>query len=410
MNQKLLTKTNPTIFIEQHGGDLLIRTWEESAIEIHGGQYEINEKEQGFVIQSHSSLTLTVPVATTINATSSGNVVIKNLPNPIYLQDVRGNLVLKNVGAVSLETVYGNIAAKNIDGPCQIGLIRGDMSLRNTGPLTIKAIQGDCQVRFVNGDVTIQEAYGDVSFHTVSGQFQLDKCHRDLMLNNMAGICQVSLVMGDIRLQDSLISGEHSLTAQGDIVVRWDTNAPLNVVATAATVVNQLPLDNVSEHKGTFSGQLGDGQTVLRLKATGDIILKGRHTTHSPFLDDMDDMDLDFDIRLEGLGEVLSTQIGQRLNQLGSQMNQFATKLEKELGSDFAEQMAQKAAQQAERAVNRAMRHMERARQRTATPPTPPPAPAKQASPEEQLQILKMLEKGVISIDEANELLEALEN
>ncbi|MBE2200741.1 MAG: hypothetical protein IAE79_19165, partial [Anaerolinea sp.] len=41
--------------------------------------------------------------------------------------------------------------------------------------------------------------------------------------------------------------------------------------------------------------------------------------------------------------------------------------------------------------------------------PGPPPPPAKKASTEEQLKILKMVEQGIISPEEANMLLEALE-
>jgi hypothetical protein len=72
---------------------------------------------------------------------------------------------------------------------------------------------------------------------------------------------------------------------------------------------------------------------------------------------------------------------------------------------------------QAEKAMERAERQMRRAVHisRPPVPPKPPMAPftfkpKSKASSEEQLKILKMVEKGIISPEEAGTLLEALEN
>jgi hypothetical protein len=65
------------------------------------------------------------------------------------------------------------------------------------------------------------------------------------------------------------------------------------------------------------------------------------------------------------------------------------------------------------------MRKLEKTQERMARrygsppPPRPPRSPGPpepQASSEEQVKILKMLENGVISVDEANTLLDALES
>ncbi len=76
--------------------------------------------------------------------------------------------------------------------------------------------------------------------------------------------------------------------------------------------------------------------------------------------------------------------------------------------------MADRAAQKAERAVQRAMRQADRARRQADawTPPPASPKPKKKqpVSPEEQMKILNMLEKGIISVEEANTLLKALES
>jgi hypothetical protein len=83
------------------------------------------------------------------------------------------------------------------------------------------------------------------------------------------------------------------------------------------------------------------------------------------------------------------------------------------------EELALKAAAKAEKAAAKAMQQVEKtARQvrwqsdhpmwRPATP-TPPSNKERQATEAEQLKILKMVEKGIISPEEASTLLEAIE-
>jgi hypothetical protein len=113
-------------------------------------------------------------------------------------------------------------------------------------------------------------------------------------------------------------------------------------------------------------------------------------------------------IDLAGLTEQLSSEISARMAELGARM-------EERFGGDYAQRMAEKAARKAEQAMAKAARHASR-HQRSAgqwnVPPAPPPPPKphrKQPSAEEQVKILSMLEKGIISVEEAETLLSALE-
>jgi len=100
---------------------------------------------------------------------------------------------------------------------------------------------------------------------------------------------------------------------------------------------------------------------------------------------------------------------------------EMSARMEERFGGDYAQRLAEKAARKAEQAVARAARHAAR-HQRQANewyvPPVPPVPPAppyqkarrRQPSAEEQVKILSMLEKGIISVDEAETLLRALES
>jgi hypothetical protein len=114
--------------------------------------------------------------------------------------------------------------------------------------------------------------------------------------------------------------------------------------------------------------------------------------------------------------------IGERISrEVEQNVNRFAAEIQNKFGPDFGEKMAEKFARKAEQAATKAEQAAERVQQRSerqqarqtrwAPPPPKPPTPPKpKSSPEEQIKILKMVEQGTISPEEANTLLQALES
>ncbi len=116
----------------------------------------------------------------------------------------------------------------------------------------------------------------------------------------------------------------------------------------------------------------------------------------------------DFGQEMARLSERIAGEINNR-------MSEVSVRLEQRFGPEFAQKMAEKAAQKAEKAVARAAREAERSRRRAERyqgwAPEPPPQKrtAPRTSAEEQKKVLEMLEQGVISVEEANTLLKAME-
>jgi hypothetical protein len=161
---------------------------------------------------------------------------------------------------------------------------------------------------------------------------------------------------------------------------------------------------------------MGDGKTYLNLEAKGSIVLKDLASTKDPWKQ-FEDGDSDWSVDLNGLGEHIATEINER-------MGEWSTQMEKRLGPDFMakiEQKTREAAQRAEQAAEKAVRKAEKAAkkiqwrmdrrtarsQRRAKKPSS--AESNKATEEEQLKILRMVEKGIITPDEAGTLLEAME-
>jgi hypothetical protein len=222
---------------------------------------------------------------------------------------------------------------------------------------------------------------------------------------------------GDIRLVGGLASGDHTFTADGDILVRWPVDAPLNLTANAPDIKNRLPLENTADKAGSLLGTIGDGKTNVNLQANGRILLKEARLVKAEWeVFGADGMDFDFNLDLGGLGEEIA-------NNGNEQVARGTAELATRFGSDFSQRIAEqaeraavKAEKAAERAVRKFERHVERTVQRQGRPSRnwapPPPAPAapKKSTAEEQLKILKMVENGTITPDEAAMLLSALDN
>jgi len=401
----------PRIMLEECAGSVVVKGWGENAVVVKG-EHESGEGEELVTLRAHGPLQLRVPAGATLAAaTLHGDLIVKGVAGELELAEVIGDLVLKNVGAVNVASAHADVTMRQANGPVQIAEVMGDLALRNVGAVAVGTVHGDFSVRYVDGDAQVEEVMGDISLYTVGGDVHVQRVHRDVNLNNLSGTVEIGEAMGDIRLVGGLAPGKHHLTALGDIVVRWPAGAALNVIATAPQVRNRLPLTNVQEEGENFSGQMGDGDTTLILSARGRVILK-----------EIDAAQKDVDFSAEWSFGTDFAEVGAELAGLGAQIsgelnarvNELTQRLDERLGPDFAQQMADRAAQKAERAVQRAMSQADRARRQADawTPPPASPKPKKKqpVSPEEQMKILNMLEKGIISVEEADTLLKALES
>ncbi|WP_420627230.1 DUF4097 family beta strand repeat-containing protein [Candidatus Leptofilum sp.] len=414
MNQeKIFTGKAPHISIADCNGELVVRTWAETAVSIKGESFDITEGEEKLSISSQRALKLTVPIQSSLSVSYvNGDVALKLLEGDVSLVEVNGDVILRGGSNVHIQTLNADLSAKNLDGDLTVDLINGDASLRNIGGLTVQTIQGDLSVRNANGDVQLHQAHGDVGLRTVNGNVTIENGQRDVNLRNLGGIASVQGIQGDIRLYGGLSQGDHALAAERDIIVRWPITSPMNLTATAPTIKNRLPLEKETEMENTLIGRLGDGETNVSLTANGRIILKEGDIVNPKWHDATTfEADLDFDFANFG------SQITQQLNE---QVAQISQKLETTLGPEFTQRMAEKITKKVEMATARAEKAAERARQRAERQQrhrgvrvtrtvSQAQEPKEKASSEEQLKILKMVEQGIISPAEAATLLEALE-
>ena len=400
-------------------GDLIIKGWAEPVVSAAGDNFEASEGEGSMLVQGNGDLSLMVPAAAMVDVLHvTGDLTMKGVAGSTTIGDVAGDVFLRNLGPVEIRTISGNLACRDIDGALSLDRLSGDAVLRNVRELHLDEVGGDAVAVYVNGSVSIAAAMGDVSLRTVNGDLTVSKAHRDVNVRNLGGVVKLAAVMGDIRLRGALGAGKHSMYANGDIVVRWPMDAPLNLEATSASIQRGFDMLDMIVEDGFLSGRLGDGECFLMLESKGRIILKDipmRDETWRKF--DESEFDFGFGVDLSGIGERIASEVSSR-------MDDWSKGFEREFGPEFAariDRTSQEAAAKAERAARKAEKAIRKVRWQiepgswTAVSAGPPragnPGKSKEraATDAEQLKILRMVENGVISPEEASTLLEAIE-
>ncbi len=413
--ERVETGKAPLIEIDVCRSDLVIRGWDELAVLIKGDDYQVVESDAGLTFNSNSGLRLMVPSGSQVHVKrASGDLVIKNVEGDVSLDEASGDTVLVGLGAVKVGNVHGDLSAKRASGSVEVASVHGDVAVREVAGLALGEAYGDFSARVVSGDAQLGEVMGDVSLREVTGDVILKQGLGDVDLGDLGGVVSVSDVRGDISVRGSFGSGEHYFKADGDIVLRWPSDAPIELSVTAASISNRIEFHELTESKTELNGKIEGGSTKVTLNARGQVVVKDFRGAEDKWeWDQAEGRDFGLGFDFSGLGERISKQVNQ-------QIAGITRDLERKFGPEYSQKIAEKisqkaeqAAVKAERAAERAMRRAERSARRTghSSPPrrrAPSPPPAKKVSTEEQLKILKMVEQGKITTDEASVLLEAL--
>jgi hypothetical protein len=326
---------------------------------------------------------------------------------------VDGHLTLRSVGPVELETVSGHLAAKNISGPLKIGKILGNASISD--------VQGDFLVeKVVEGSLSISDLDGNGSA----------KAQGNITLNLDPGP-----------------GNSYEFSAQGNLFCRIpaDTSVRVNIPQASSISIKIPEVDLPSPLKAPYNFGLGEQEAVLTLSAQGNLGIGILPADWG-----MQDLDVEIGEDLDSMANAITLQVTQ---QISAQMEMLEQQIETQLANlpgmigtaglspEEAERINQRTRQASEQAAARAQEKIQRAqerlerklesarrraemkartaeraaRDRRRRPETydwspPRPEPSGQAvSDEERLMVLKMLEQQQITLEQAEQLLAALE-
>lgn len=410
-NQILETGPVPEIYFDQALGDLQARGWEEPRLSIQAEPETLQLEQQDDVIHlsCQSDCELRLPVGATLRIGEvNGDLSLKLLEDQLIIGEVRGDLVLRNVATTQIHTVHGDLAVKNASDDLHVDLVYGDADIRQ--------VAGQCVLNEVRGDLDLANVDGDVQAN----------------------------VQGNARLRLSELSGtDYKVRAAGDIYcyLADDADAQIRLTSEGERIKVRLPQGSNTFRQMHHELTLGEGAVSLTLDAGGAIYLfvekAGWGEVESPY---------GFPSAATGVyGQQIAQQVEAQMAEMARRLNEQMEHLTNRLGKfgltpEESERIAEQARRVGEREASRAQEKLRRAQeklerkleaqrrraeQRAQTadrrsrrhtwsfewpaPPTPPPSPKSASTEEERLMILRMLEQKKITLEQADQLLSALE-
>jgi hypothetical protein len=172
---------------------------------------------------------------------------------------------------MSIGKVAGDLRVVGLQGTQQIEQVGGDLNLRETGAVSVVRVGGDLigrklagrlQATSVDGDAQLEDLQGDVEIGDAGDNIRVRRSNGSLALR--AG--------GDIRLEFSPVAGSRStVRAGGDLSCVLPARPSLWLDAIAGGDLT-LPQDVEStEDQGRMRHRMGSGAAELSLEAGGDL-------------------------------------------------------------------------------------------------------------------------------------------
>lgn len=421
MREEAVTLTageTPRVNVEVFG-DLILEGWDRSEVRAESERPEalhVTRSDDGIHIHCDDECRIDLPTGATVHVVAAhGQLSVTGLAGPLTVDEVTGNLGLRQVGDVTAASVHGNLRAMG-----------------------------------VSGDLSLRDAFGNVSAQQVHGHFQTEAPVRgNLTLRAGPGSVSAS-TLGNASVQlTPQAERQYRIEARGnlDCWLPEDTSARVEIHSQARSIHIRLPERSQWLRKDAHVEQLGGGEARLHLQASGLVRLTGGSHEDPSDVEGMraiDDLSGEIRQEIEGQMEALENRLDEQLSVLASKAGSAGLPTEEVDGmvheareasrratrraQEKAEAAARKAQEKLARQLEKARRAAEkRARaaarerkragtttgraERTTTGPTASAGPRPPAAglDEEYMLVLRMLEEKKISAEEAERLIEAME-
>jgi hypothetical protein len=303
---------------------------------------------------------------------------------------------------VTAEQVLGNLRIEGVRGEIEARAVHGNATLRHTGTARLNRVLGNLRASHAGGDVTADEVRGNVWARGVSGALALGEVAGNLEVEGAEGGLTVEGVRGNVSLRPPFSAGStYRVNGFGNLCVSLLSESSMQVAVRAGGRLDVKVQGLSLEQRGEEAvGTLGAGAATLKANVHGNVTLLGAEPRGEPGTSS----------HWEEIGAQIEWQVHDALAKM-------ATELEERLGRvdgqwvgrqvDGATIEARRRAEQAaERARMRAEQAERRWRRAAGERPTPEP---EGATDEERLRVLRMVEEGKITPEQAADLLGAIE-
>lgn len=361
MTKTISAGLSPTIRIDSVGGDLSVVGWDgqDVLIKADDDEVRVEQNKDQVIISCDDDLSLRVPKGASLLIQSlSGDGAIRGLNGGIELKEVHGDLSMRDVNSVAIDTLHA------------------DFSLRGA-----------------NGHLSIKSTHADVSIRDVQGNISLESVADDLVLRDVHGNVSANVGEDVVLYLNPKPENNYSITAGSDILLVLPPKADATLTMSGDEIEMEWP-GIKSDDSTSRVVSLGNGSARIVLDAGGDIRVSNRADAGESADEFGNFAGINFD--WSDFGRDLGDRISRRV--------QEATRR--------ADEAVRRAERQAERHSRRWKGNVNVGRWNwDISPqgvPTPVP-PAEPVSDEERMSILKMLQEKKITSEQAEQLLAALE-
>lgn len=342
----------PRLVLLRIGGTLRLIGGEGTRLEAHaedGGGVSLRQAGEAWELEAGSDCAVFVPRQSRVEiGTIGGEARLRGLAADLLIRSVGGDLHLRRVGSTAVETVGGDVIASRVDGDLTADHVGGDATLnRVAGKVLLRAVGGDLQLRGASGAVA--SAAGDLSAELCPGK-----------------------------------GWKGSLEAGGDLALRLCREASALVSYQAGERASLPTGASATPKQGEV--RLGEGEAEIALRAGANLTVS---------LVAREEIETGADIE-----DKIFRHVDEALHRV-----EFLAGRAGRVMVD-GEVIGRKISRAIEGALERASVSARRGRGSGGWEDGSRGA----ASQEERLAILRMLEKGTITVDEAEKLLHALED
>jgi DUF4097 and DUF4098 domain-containing protein YvlB len=412
------------------GGDAAVKGWDEAMVEVtlDGSLDQCTAEQEGdtLTIESHVPLSIAVPMEAVVRVGRvSGDLLLQHLDGEVSIEDASGDVSWRSgKAALSLQEVHGRLAVDHLDGPLSVGQAHADVLLTRVLSADLGVVHGGVHARGM-GELKAGSVSGDVQASEISGPVALEEGRGDFRGKDLTGGMDLRRVRGDLWLKTPLTPGmSYRAQADGSIVARFpeDVSARFDLQA-KGSISAQLPQVEKQE-TGIVIGQAGNGEAVVELRANGHLSVRLRQQVGNG--------EAETGASWGSLAAQIEAEIAEHLGKMDIDavtrraIDKATRKAEEEVrhAEHRWEKEARRVEERARRASERAARAADRAQTRTgrhahrwgfpfssgASSPASAGARSVHVSADDQLSVLKMLQEGKISVEQAENLLKALES
>ncbi|GAB4535511.1 MAG: hypothetical protein Fur0018_25860 [Anaerolineales bacterium] len=300
--------------------------------------------------------------------------------------------------ALLLDDCAGDVRIKAVQRTVTLTHCSGSLDIRDGGGLQAAHVGGDFSARRMRADLQVDEIGGDALVKDVDGQFAAHAIAGDLRLRNVNG--GISAVAGgEARVSFAPVPWQaYHIAAGGALVCRFpdETAAHLQLHSAKPEICLRLPGRSETVQQESYECVLGEAESAPTVALHAGDTLTVRQS-----LDEASAGPLDDDMALQ-----IESQVLAQLDLAEAELDAHLSDLSAQLGGTRLPEDARRRVRERLQAVRERVRQkVRRARfvHRQAADTHQP------VSEDEHLLILRMLQEGKITADEANRLLEALE-